>query len=528
MSLSASLLSLLCEHSPDENVYQVLVEAVEQETQALAESERAFRTLAENSPNVVARYDQDLRHVYVNNRIQDITGKPAEFFMGKSDRDIYPNLETFTDWEQALLSIFIHKRGRSLELSSEVTGKLRYYECQLIPEFNQQGNVETVLSVVYDVTRRKLAEKTLRAEQRLNRLISNNLTDMVAWTDVEGRILHITPSCQPMLGYAPEELLYTSLYPLVHPDDLAIIDELRLKFPKSSSVTGSFRLRRSEGAYIWVESTMQGVFNEETGQREGLISVTRDITERLEMEAELREQQRQNVALQKEAELSHLKDQMMVRISHEFRTPLAVIVTSVDVLQNYGDKLSEEKRLSKLQRITQQTTRLTNMLEDITLLIRKDHHKLTPQFSSFDLHALAEEVIADAKLKARTSHNITFTSDVQQICGDPRLITAILANLLSNAVKYSPTDTSILITVTTEGENLVLQVQDAGIGIPEPDLPRIFAPFFRGSNFDERPGLGLGLSMVKNMVDVYQGVVEVTSQAGQGTSVVVRLPQKLA
>lgn len=664
MHVSPELLAVIGECSKDDQAYKTLLEAVQQAFDAeharLLEAEQMFRSIAENSPDVIVRYDQDLRHVYVNERIQEINGKPATFFIGKSLQDVYPNAETLTPLDQALLSVFLHAQERRFEFSSTVTGKTKFYECHLIPEFNEHGMVKTVLSVSHDITRRKIAEKTLRNEQRLNRVITNTLRDMITWSDAEGKVLYVNNACEHLLGYTQEELLFTEGYAYIHPEDLnKLLDLADILSTRQLTTSISYRAKHKDGHYIEVETDVHAVLNEVTQQIEGVVSVSRDITERRQMEQKLArsemhlreaaearpdafllleavrdeqnqpidfrviylnraaeqrfgktkaeaigrsifeiflpdkinsyfeqyvavlqtrqtyeqegvfadgfysqewcrrqvipfgengiaisrmditeqkqleqrllEQERKNVALQKENELNGLKSRMMVRISHEFRTPISIITTAATSLEKYADKLDADQRAKKLQRIQEQVERITDLLEDITLIVQNYYRQIQIVAIPLDLEALCLEAIESTRLSHNTEHEILL--DVQdntpETWGDPTIIESILGNLLSNAVKYSSTESPIQLSAHRHNGKLHFSVQDKGIGILPEELPQIFSPFFRGSNFDERPGLGLGLSVVKDMVDLYQGDVHVSSQVGQGATFTVTLPNLL-
>jgi signal transduction histidine kinase len=275
-------------------------------------------------------------------------------------------------------------------------------------------------------------------------------------------------------------------------------------------------------------------FRDSQGVVVGAVGVGINITDRVRLQEALLEHERLRVALQKEHELSLVKDQIMARLSHEFRNPLAVIQMSAEMLEKHAERLSPEARAARFEQIHGQIAHLTRILDDLSFSVRHSsgYDLLDVRFSTFDLRALCDEVIEEVKGRLGAEHHLdfTFTGDLTAIYSAPRLVRVILVQLLSNAFKYSARGSQVRLEVHVgdggqgRGDGLLLSVRDQGIGIAEADREHLFTPFYRGKNFDERPGLGLGLSMAREAAELLGGTVTFSSAPDTGTTFVVWLP----
>lgn len=255
-------------------------------------------------------------------------------------------------------------------------------------------------------------------------------------------------------------------------------------------------------------------------------------------------------SLREAEELSELKSRFIAMTSHEFRTPLAVISSSVGILQHFGDRLSPEKRdehLATIQTYVQHTTRL---LDDILLLNRAGSEELRFEPVPLNIVAFCERMCHEIQA-SYPDHSICFTVVYGSLVDQPhsaanptiadltpsadpgpsieynldeKLLRQILTNLLSNAVKYSAANTQIEVTLTLDSHSIQIEVKDQGIGIPASDMPQLFQSFHRASNVGTIQGTGLGLSIVKHCLDLHKGYISVQSVEGSGSCFTVTLP----
>ena len=245
-----------------------------------------------------------------------------------------------------------------------------------------------------------------------------------------------------------------------------------------------------------------------------------DITESKRAEAELQK------ALEKERELGQLKSDFVSLVSHEFRTPLEIIMSSADNLDRYHDRLPVEKREQLLRTINKSVRRMSGMMEEVLVLGRLETDRMTFKPAAFDLRAFCQRVCdeIDSATGNRCPIHLRVEGETQQAFGDESVLRHILTNLLSNAVKYSPPDRSVEFVVQRDGVAAVCRIVDHGCGIPETDQKRLFQAFHRGSNVRQIPGTGLGLLIVRRCVALHGGDIQFVSIEGKGTTFTVRLP----
>jgi len=251
-----------------------------------------------------------------------------------------------------------------------------------------------------------------------------------------------------------------------------------------------------------------------------IIAEAHDITERKRAELEILK------SLQRERELSELRAQFVTMVSHEFRTPLTTIQLSSGLLQNYSAKWTEEKKNNHFQKIQTAIKRMTELLEDILVVGKMESQTLECQPVEINLEQFCHEIIENLTLNDSNQHTINLFSNKSNLVlpADPKLLRQMINNLLSNAIKYSPGGTSINLEINCKNDEVILQVQDKGIGIPQADKERIFDTFQRAGNVGNISGTGLGLAIIKRAVELHKGKIYMQSQEGVGTTFTVTLP----
>lgn len=263
----------------------------------------------------------------------------------------------------------------------------------------------------------------------------------------------------------------------------------------------------------------------EWDNRPAYLLTLRDITERKAIEQSILEQERLRAALDKEKELSKIKSMFMHTISHEFRTPLAMMMSASELLLHYFDNMTEDKRRLRLNTIQTQIRHLEAMIEEVFLAVGAESGNLEFHPVMLDFSAFCQTVIEDVKATIGSAHNIVFTSleGDYEMKGDLKLLRHILNNLLSNAVKYSDPGSTIRFDLARRPGEVIFSVRDQGIGIPLSDQGHIAEPFFRASNVGAVGGTGLGLKVVKDCLALHNGTLEIESRVGEGTRCIVRL-----
>lgn len=231
-------------------------------------------------------------------------------------------------------------------------------------------------------------------------------------------------------------------------------------------------------------------------------------------------------SLRIEKELSELRANFVSLVSHEFRTPLEIILTSSDILDRYLDKLPDEKREHHLRTIHESVKRMSGMMEDVLLLGKVEAGKLKFKPEPINLPQFCHRIVDEMQSinSQRCPVELEIADNLGGALGDESLLRHVFANLLSNAVKYSPAGTPVIITLKRDGDNAVLVVADHGRGIPKADRNRLFQSFQRGSNVSDTPGTGLGLLIVKKCVEIHNGTITLESEENLGSTFTVVIP----
>jgi signal transduction histidine kinase len=248
--------------------------------------------------------------------------------------------------------------------------------------------------------------------------------------------------------------------------------------------------------------------------------LSEQVNARERAEAELR------VALQAEKELNQLKSSFVSMVSHEFRTPLEIILSSSNILDRYIDRLPVDKRAAQLRAVRKAVHRMNDLIDDVLLLGKFDAGAMICTPASLDLPAFCRHVAKEIESAAARDGAIQFTAMGvdNDASADEGLLHHILANVLGNAVKYSAPNQKVEFILRRRGLDAEFVVRDFGCGIPLTDQSRLFTAFYRGSNVGHTAGSGLGLVIAKRCVDLHGGSIRCESKPGTGTKFTVTLP----
>jgi signal transduction histidine kinase len=257
-----------------------------------------------------------------------------------------------------------------------------------------------------------------------------------------------------------------------------------------------------------------------------VMSYITDITERRQAEEIRLEQERLRASLRKEQEFNSLVQRTISALSHDIRTPLTVIATAKDMLEQYFDRLSEQKRREKLDSIGRQLHYVLELLNDMTLVVKGSLDHASFRLEPVNLVSLCRISMEEIRESTGTRHDLRFVADGQVDTArvDATLVSRILLNLLSNAVKFTPEPGEVRLELSRHDEWIVVRVVDQGIGIAPAELGHIFEPFYRAANARSTGGTGLGLNIVSECVARHRGQIRVESEMGRGSSFTVELP----
>ncbi len=328
------------------------------------------------------------------------------------------------------------------------------------------------------------------------------------------------------VGKESTALSLDDLARMVHPDDLPKVKQTldNCLNGGESEYMAEHRVRTLAGGWVWSLSRGRVVERDANGRALRMTGVNVDIDDRKRAEAELMN------AMQREKELSEMKSKFVATASHEFRTPLATMLSSAELLEHYSDNLSAEEKTNLLQTIQNGAKRMSEMIDGVLALGRAESGALQLNLEHMNLREFCRKVMVEFRIAQGKTHILSLDDrfDLEMVDMDERLLRHILNNLLSNAVKYSPAGSEVTLSLSRRDRQAVLEVQDHGIGIPQQDQARLFESFQRASNVENRPGTGLGLAITKKSVELHGGKISFQSQAASGTRFTVVLPLRSA
>ncbi len=463
---------------------------------------------------------------------------------------------------------FISKKniGRILEIISRgLSGKdiprfeLDYYEKTLSIKASFIKENRTIVGIISDVTREKKAELELRESEKKYRMLFSQmlagfaLHEMICddkGNPVDYRFIEVNPAFEKMTGLKKEEITGKTVLEILPGTEKYWIE-------KYGRVVTTGKPLFYENFSAELDKYFEVVaYKPETGQ---FATIIQDITERKKVEEELtrhrenlerlveeRTNELNNVnkqleieaeksklaeisakkALIKEKELSEMKSNFLSMASHEFRTPLTSIMSTAEYLEIFGKEIPEEKFYSQVKRIEKSADNMTKMLEDVLTLNRAERGKFDPKPEKTDLKVLCMDLLDQhiAQAGERVEIVLHYKCNKNTFLLDERHINHILSNLLSNAVKFSPDGGVVDVIVDYRDGHLKLEVSDMGRGIPAEEQKNIFEPFHRGRDVSNIPGSGLGLTIVKNNVEMLNGSISFKSKPHKGTTFFVTIP----
>ena len=383
---------------------------------------------------------------------------------------------------------------------------------------------EVLYGISRDITIRLQMEEALReSELRWSFALEGSGDGVWDW-DAKTNEVFFSRQWKAMLGFNEDEIgsHLSEWESRVHPDDLASSYAALDKHIQGEEpvYVNEHRMRCKDGSYKWILDRGTVITRAPDGRPLRLIGTHTDITQRKIMEHSLME------TIEKEKELNELKSKFISVATHEFRTPLATILASTDTLMTYWDRMPQEQREQKFDKINEQVGHLNRYIEEMLQLTRLQTREKQVEPERFDMSAFLRELVDELGTIAENHDRIELSTPdgPMEVFLDKKEFRIIANNLIINALKYSKPETSVTVKLFGSTSGITLTVTDRGIGIPEKEIPHLFEPFFRATNTANIPGTGLGLNIVRESVERHGGNLEIKSRLGAGTTIKVSLP----
>ncbi|OIN60718.1 PAS domain-containing protein [Arsenicibacter rosenii] len=405
-------------------------------------------------------------------------------------------------------------------------GRIRFVENYGLLLTDKDGKPVKATGVVADITSRMEAEEALlESEQRFREIADNVDEAFFIFTTNPFQFLYVNAAYERLWGVNKNQFYKNPalLANAIATDDLPLVRTFYEQTMAGTEGQVEFRIKSKAHVWQWV---LMRIFikRDEQGKPLRYIGLASDITSRKEKELVLHE------ALVREQDLNKLKSQFVSTASHEFRTPLMTMQTCIDLIKWYVERpdASAKEAIYRQLRIMQDEIKsFSELLSDILTVGRIDAGKVTMHLADADMVNVVNGVISTHFARRNDNREVSLfvKGTPYTIPVDENLMTHVLVNLLSNAFKFSAENPELTLDFSSASQ-LVITVQDRGIGIPAAELPSLFQAFFRASNTAAIQGTGLGLVIARQFVELHQGVLTVDSIEKQGTTFTIRLPRK--
>jgi len=480
----------------------------------LRESEQRFRSAVVSSPIPMLLHAEDGEIIGGSDSWYAISGYEPE------------ELKTIDDWTEraygerqqllraqikSLYSLTDNKAEGNFTIRAK-SGALRIWDFHSASLGRLPDGRRLVNSMATDITERKQSELQLR---KLSNIIEQAPLSIVI-IDLEGLIEYTNPRFTLVTGYLAHEVLGKDLFKINRKVYRGIWDTLK----RGQVWSGELISERKNGELYNETAVIAPILNEQ-GETTHYAALKEDITAQQRREAEA------TTKLAQQQEISEMKTRFISVASHQFRTPMASVMGSVEILANHSDRLSPEKCTELFGRINSSLNRMTIMLDEVLLLNRIDAKRLEVNPTKLELGDFVKDIMELVKMSDTGEHRfeILDPSKVGTFVTDGNLLNHILENLLSNAVRYSPGGSLITVELAWDENELQLIVADQGMGIPLEDQAHIFEAFERGSNVGTIKGTGLGLNIVERMTKLLSGTITLECPESGGCRFTVTLPE---
>jgi two-component system, sporulation sensor kinase A len=367
-------------------------------------------------------------------------------------------------------------------------------------------NGRFIFAQIIDSTEKYAIDDSLRRSEQQYRLLAENSSDIIMLHKLNGEYYYSSPSVYTILGYMPIEMIGKDPYTIIHPEDIPIVNNHHLKILKreEKGVLVTYRCKRKDGTYIWLESNLKGMYDE-NGILTKVISVTRDVQQRIETNELLRKSEKLAVV-----------GQMAAAVAHEIRNPLTPI-------KGFMTLLSKTKEYNPIfvDIILSELSRIETIITEFLSMAKPTQQKMEALYIDQLIFQVIHLLQPEANLENKEI-TVLVETDIPQILGDENALKQVVVNVIRNALESLEQQGKINVTLCLEDKLVCIKVVDNGCGISRERLAKIGEPFYS----TKEKGTGLGLMTSFNIIENHSGKMSIDSIEGSGTTVQIHLPIK--
>ncbi len=494
----------------------------------LEESLKKFETLYNNSPVMLYSFDKNGIILSVSNfwlkslgyEREEVVGKKTTEFLSKQSKK-YAN-------EFVLPKFF--KNGSVSYINYQLVkknGALLDVEFSAISERDVEGNIIRSLAVMIDVTERNLAQK--ESENKTKRLIefrkALDIAAFVVFTDINGKIKYSNNNFNELIQINQYNLLNKSIFDLIDINESKIEQTELLKSMKSSKIwQGEIKLKNNDN--VWLQTNAIPIFDELTNSEEVLI-ISFEITRLINAENKLLQlnknlEDRVNERTLDLVKINKDKDNILSMVSHDLKNPITGIILASDIIKLHCEKNNDTKVYEVAEKIAKTSYKMIDIIKNLLELNAVESGKINTHFAYINLSQVLNNIIQDASINVENKQQkliLKVQSEDYAVYTDKKLFVQIMDNLISNSIKFSHKKKTIWVELIEDKEEFSIIVKDEGIGISAEDLPKLFDKYSRLNSkpTDGEDSTGLGLSIVKQLVELLNGTIQVESKLNKGT-----------
>ena len=483
----------------------------------IRENEEMLRLFIDHAPVALAMFDCKMQYIAASHRwLTDYYLGDIDI-VGRSHYDIFPEISD--EWKD------MHRRCMKGEIIpveetrfDRIDGRVQWVRGEVRPWRKANGNIGGIVLLSEDITERKKIEEAKRRSETNYRILFDRSNDAILVHDLKGKIVDVNEKACEMFGYSKYELKQRSIFDIIAPDERDLVHKMMIG-PLPEHSRSERKIIRPDGTILTLDLNSSLL-----KMQEKLVQVVgRDITDRVKAaEAML------NAKIEAET-ASRTKSDFLANMSHELRTPLNSIIGFSDaMIDGIGGKLGSQQE-HYLEHISESGHHLLSLINDILDISKVEAGKMELNFDMIDISLVVNDIVKTTQTLT-SNKNITVDVDLPgelpKVKADRAKVKQILYNLIGNAIKFTPDNGRITILAGMKDNNLQISIIDTGIGISPKDQNKLFKPFSQidSSICRKYAGTGLGLALVKELVELHGGRVWLESKPGKGSNFTFELP----